>query len=83
MKLIDADMLTPDTEWDDYEDGFISYSKVQIESAMIKPGHWIQTVFWDFCSECKERFEPHQKITEYPYCPKCGRPMKGEKDHAL
>ena len=47
MRQIDADLLEPDTEWDDYEDGFISYSQKQIESALVKPGHWIQTVFWD------------------------------------
>lgn len=33
MKLIDANELTPDTEWDDYEDGYISYSQMQIDNA--------------------------------------------------
>ncbi len=32
-RLIDADELEPDTEWDHYEDGFISYSRNQIECA--------------------------------------------------
>lgn len=31
--LIDADKLEPDTEWNDYEDGFISYSRNQIKCA--------------------------------------------------
>ena len=33
MKLINADELEPDTEWDDYYDGFVSYSQGQIDSA--------------------------------------------------
>lgn len=33
MKLINADELEPDTEWDDYYDGFISYSQGQIDEA--------------------------------------------------
>jgi len=33
MKLINADELEPDTEWDDYYDGFVSYSQSQINEA--------------------------------------------------
>lgn len=33
MKIIDADELEPDTEWSDYYDGFVSYSKSQIDAA--------------------------------------------------
>ena len=33
MKLINADELEPDTEWDDYYDGFASYSQGQIDEA--------------------------------------------------
>lgn len=32
-KLINADELEPDTEWDDYYDGFVSYSQSQIDAA--------------------------------------------------
>ena len=32
-RLIDADELEPDTEWDDYYDGFVSYSQSQINEA--------------------------------------------------
>lgn len=32
MKLINADELEPDTEWDDYYDGFASYSQTQIDA---------------------------------------------------
>ncbi len=31
--LIDRDELEPDTEWDNYYDGFTSYSEMQISSA--------------------------------------------------
>jgi len=33
--LIDVNKLEPDTEWDYYEDDFISYSRNQIESAEV------------------------------------------------
>lgn len=33
MKLINADELEPDTEWDDYYDDFVSYSQSQINDA--------------------------------------------------
>lgn len=32
MKLINADELEPDVEWDDYYDGFVSYSQSQIDA---------------------------------------------------
>ena len=32
MKIIDADELEPDTEWDDYYDDFVSYSQGQIDA---------------------------------------------------
>ena len=33
MKIIDADELEPDAEWDYYYDGFVSYSQSQIDEA--------------------------------------------------
>lgn len=33
MRLIDADKLELDAEWDDYYDGFVSYSQSQINAA--------------------------------------------------
>lgn len=33
--LIDRDELELDTEWDDYYDGFISYSEIQIKNAEV------------------------------------------------
>ncbi|SDW49050.1 hypothetical protein SAMN05216391_10927 [Lachnospiraceae bacterium KHCPX20] len=35
MKLIDADELEPDTEWDDYYDGFTSCSQGQIDAFLL------------------------------------------------
>lgn len=32
-RLIDADKLEPDTEWNDYDDDFVSYSQSQIRNA--------------------------------------------------
>ena len=32
MKLINADELEPDAEWDNYYDGFVSYSQGQIDA---------------------------------------------------
>ena len=32
-RYIDVEELEPDTEWDEYEDGFISYSRMQIYNA--------------------------------------------------
>jgi len=32
-RLIDADKLEPDTEWNDYDDDFVSYSAIQIKNA--------------------------------------------------
>lgn len=47
MRLIDADALEPDTEWDAHYDGFLSYSQSQIDAAPtieaepVKHGRWI------------------------------------------
>lgn len=32
-RLIDVDDLEPDTEWDEYNDGYVSFSKLGIECA--------------------------------------------------
>ena len=44
-RLIDLDELEKDTEWDDYFDGFTSYSSVMIDEAEIVeaiPVEWIK-----------------------------------------
>lgn len=35
-RLIDADKLEPDTEWNDYDDDFVSYSQSQIRKVGIQ-----------------------------------------------
>ena len=46
-RLIDADALELDTEWDEYQDGFTSYSQLQIDTA--------PTIDIVFCKDCKYR----------------------------
>lgn len=47
-RLIDADKLELDAEWDDYYDGFMSYSQSQIRAAPtveaepVRHGYWIE-----------------------------------------
>jgi hypothetical protein len=53
-RYIDADALECDTEWSDYEDDFISYSKLAIATA----SH-IDIVR---CRECKHREEYPCKV---------------------
>lgn len=48
MRLINADLLECDTEWDEYEDGFTAYSRVQIENA---PS--VDAVSVVRCKDCK------------------------------
>ena len=49
VRLIDANSLEPDTEWDEYYDGFLSYSQAQIDAAPTIGGydhtenHWVST----------------------------------------
>lgn len=45
MRLIDADKLELDAEWSEYEDGYIAYSQIQIDTA--------PTIDIVFCAECK------------------------------
>ena len=33
MRLIDTDLLELDAEWDEHQDGFTAYSRMQIECA--------------------------------------------------
>lgn len=45
MRLIDADKLELDAEWSEYEDGYISYSQIQIDTA--------PTIDIVHCKDCK------------------------------
>lgn len=51
-RLIDADKLEPDTEWNDYDDGFMSYSQSQIRNA-----EEIKAVSIDNVKQARERIE--------------------------
>lgn len=60
MRLIDIDKISKDAEWDEYYDGFISYSSAMIDEAEIVdaiPIEWIKDyiipfqVFHDSLSE--------------------------------
>jgi hypothetical protein len=52
MKLINADELEPDTEWSDYYDGFVSYSKSQIDAA-----EEVKAIPLDEVKQAKEKIE--------------------------
>jgi hypothetical protein len=52
MKLINADELEPDTEWDDYYDGFVSYSQSQINEA-----EEVKAIPLDEVKQAKEEIE--------------------------
>ena len=82
-RLIDADLLEPDADYDDGE--FWAYSKTQIENAPTieperKQGRWIDITkcggasFWK-CSECGELF-----LEDFYYCPNCGADMQKESE---
>ena len=87
VRLIDADALEPDAEYDDGE--YLAYSRTQIENAPTieperKKGRWVylprihgidtstRTYSYPFCSECGH---------EHPvanFCQNCGADMRVE-----
>lgn len=78
MRLIDADALEPDAEYDDGE--YWAYSRTQIENApSIEPerkrGRWIvagsEDGYWYKCSECGKWSD-----WEDPFCRECGAKME-------
>ena len=56
-RLIDANALEPDTEWDERYDGFLSYSQAQIDAA---PTVWAKPV-----KHCKWTRKSCMKQPEY------------------
>lgn len=87
-RYIDAELLEPDTEWDEYEDGFISYSQLNIDAqptADVRENVgavWIERELKSLlgrtrtetrCGNCG--FEVYRKT---PFCPNCGADMRGE-----
>lgn len=86
MRLIDADNLEKDTEWDYYDDEFMSYSQFQIDSAPTidaKPvirGHWIPKI-----QMIREPFNKNYICSvcginniQFNFCPECGADMREE-----
>lgn len=79
-RYIDVELLEPDTEWDDYEDGYISYSDYQIRCAktadvrenitahkVIGGGEHDGATCWFECSRCGKTVDVNDK-----YCSECG-----------
>lgn len=78
MRLIDADLLEPDADYDDGE--FWAVSMAQIQGApVIEPkretGEWIEDEdeMRVICSKCGE---PNDFISDF--CPNCGVGMRGK-----
>lgn len=65
MRLIDADAIECDTEWSEYDDDFISYSKMEIACAPT-----IDAVSVVRCKECvhyqfKQKNSPYERHRRY------------------
>lgn len=95
MRPIDADVLECDTEWDDYEDGFISVSMEQVKSAETLEVQPLFSASWDkdglgriICSHCYclapyyAEYNGSFKQHKTIWCPNCAAKMKnaGTKD---
>ena len=80
-RLIDADLLEPDADYDDGE--FWAYSKTQIENApTIEPerkvGKWKKFSNDTFhCRECGKTFIVIQGQDYMNFCPNCEADMRG------
>lgn len=73
MRLIDADLLEPDADYDDGEYWAVSMTQIQ-NAPTIEPerkkGRWIDGE----CSACRYGVEPWNNT---PYCPNCGAYNEG------
>lgn len=92
-KPIDAELLEPDAAWDEHEDGFTAYSRVQIDNApviiveAVKHGRFVfekgdnkTTVDGWICTNCKTGFHTRVPYFEvFKYCPMCGARMDAKQ----
>ena len=92
-RLIDADKLELDAEWDDYYDGFMSYSQSQISAAPtveaepVRHGRWIENATYEdgtksyICDCCyaDESWLDRLICRKEPYCPNCGAKMDSKE----
>lgn len=88
MRLIDADKLEPDTDYDDGE--YFAYSKAQIENAptieLEQTRKWTMVGKWiiqkntrnAMCPSCHKSFKDVYDMDNYDhYCRHCGLAMDG------
>lgn len=84
MRLIDADALEPDADYDDGE--YLAYSKAQINNAPTiynperKKGKW-ERIPYSFvcgyrCSCCGQKTIDDK----WNFCPNCGADMRGDAE---
>lgn len=77
-RYIDAELLEPDTEWDDYDDRYVSYSQLEIDSAPTADvrenvrSEWVLTdhAYTVHCKRCR-----YKNNRASQYCPECGAYM--------
>jgi hypothetical protein len=79
QRLIDANLLEPDTEWDEYYDGFLSYSKTQIDAQPTvdarptEHGEWISYTSTYWTKKYDADGEPEYKEYIFYVCKNCRR----------
>lgn len=84
MRLIDADVLEPDADYDDGDYWAVSMAQIQnaptIEER--KTGKWVESDTDGFvCSVCRNGYRCQPTLMGKPmfeYCPVCGAKMEAE-----
>lgn len=92
MRLIDADLLEPDADYDDGD--YFAVSIAQIQNAPTieperKKGEWIRhysrpNVYADsywHCTECGYKNDNQYANVYHKFCPNCGADMREEGEH--